>query len=151
MTEEERIQRRRESARKYRQKKKEEIKQKKHEYYLKHKDEIIKSNKNYYNNHREEYKEIRAAYKKRTSIPCVYMYREIESGKIAYIGSTTNMSRRIANRKRSNSPFDKKYQKFPDKFELIIIGKYESIDIAREEEIKYIQKLKPLYNIAHNH
>lgn len=151
MTEEERIQRRRESARKYRQKKKEEIKQKKHEYYLKHKDEIIKSNKNYYNNHREEYKEIRAAYKKRTSIPCVYMYREIESGKIAYIGSTTNMSRRIANRKRSNSPFDKKYQKFPDKFELFIIGKYESIDIAREEEIKYIQKLKPLYNIAHNH
>ena len=151
MTEEERIQRRRESARKYRQKKKEEIKQKKHEYYLKHKYEIIKSNKNYYNNHREEYKEIRAAYKKRTSIPCVYMYREIESGKIAYIGSTVNISRRIANRKRSDSPFDKKYQQNPDKYQLSIIGKYESIDIAREEEIKYIQKLKPLYNIAHNH
>ena len=151
MTEEEQIQRRRESARKYRQKKKEEIKQKKHEYYLKHKDEIIKSNKNYYNNHREEYKEIRAAYKKRTSIPCVYMYREIESGKVAYIGSTKDIGRRVANRKRSNSPFDKKYQKNPDKFELFIIGKYESIDIAREEEIKCIQKLKPLYNIAHNH
>lgn len=89
--------------------------------------------------------------KKKHTEPCVYMYREIESGKIAYIGSTTNMSIRIANRKRSNSPFDKKYQQNPDKFELFIIGKYESIDIAREEEIKCIQKLKPLYNIAHNH
>ena len=152
MTEEERIQRRRETARKYRQKKKEEIKQKKHEYYLKHKDEIIKSNMNYYNNHREEYKEIRAAYKKRTSIPCVYMYREIESGKIAYIGSTKDIGRRIANRKYGTAvTFDKIYKENPDKFELFIIGKYESINIAREEEIKYIKLLKSLYNIKNNH
>ena len=152
MTEEEKHQKHLEAVKRYRQKKKEEIKQKKHEYYLKHKDEIIKSNMNYYNNHREEYKEIRAAYKKRTSIPCVYMYREIESGKIAYIGSTKDIGRRIANRKRgTNVPFDKKYNENPYKFELFIIGKYESIDIAREEEVKYIKLLKPLYNIVHNH
>ena len=78
------------------------------------------------------------------------MYREIESGKIAYIGSTKDIGRRIANRKLGNSPFDKKYQENPDKFKLSIIGKYESIDIAREEEIKYIKLLKPLYNIKHN-
>ena len=117
---------------------------------MKHTDEIIKSTKHYYKNHCEDYNEIRAAYKKRTSIPCVYMYREIESGKVAYIGSTKDIGRRVANRKRSNSPFDKKYQQNPDKFDLFIIGKYESIDIAREEEIKCIQKLNPLYNIAHN-
>lgn len=152
MTEEEKHQKRLEAAKRYRQKKKEEIKQKKHEYYLKHKDELIEANMNYYNNHIEEYKEIRAAYKKRTSIPCVYMYREIESGKIAYIGSTKDIGRRKANRKYGTGvPFDKIYKENPYKFELFIIGKYESIDIAREEEIKCIQKLKPLYNIKHNH
>lgn len=150
MSEEERIQRRRESARKYRQKKKEEIKQKKHEYYLKHKDELIESNMNYYNNHREEYKEIRAAYKKRTSIPCVYMYREIESGKIAYIGSTKNIGRRLSKRKQSETHFDELHTENPDKFKLEILKEYESIDIAREDEINYIKKLKPLYNIRYN-
>lgn len=150
MTEEERIQRRRESARKYRQKKKEELKQKKHEYYLKHRDELIESNMNYYNNHREEYKEIRAAYKKRTSIPCVYMYRENETNKIAYIGSTVNISRRIANRNKGMCPFDKIYKENKDKYKLEILKEYESIEQAREDEINYIKKLKPLYNIAHN-
>ena len=127
MTEEERIQRRRESARKW---------------YNKHKDDLYWIYK--WRNRCLEQKNKHAE-------PCVYMYREIESGKIAYIGSTKDIGRRIANRKRSNSPFDRKYQQNPDKFELFIIGKYESIDIAREEEVKYIQKLKPLYNIKHNY
>ena len=127
MTEEERIQRRRESARKW---------------YNKHKDDPYWIQK-WRNRCLEQ--------KKKHAEPCVYMYREIESGKIAYIGSTKDIGRRIANRKRSDSPFDKKYQQNPDKYQLSIIGKYESIDIAREEEIKCIQKLKPLYNIVHNH
>lgn len=78
MTEEERIQRRRESARKYRQKKKEEIKQKKHEYYLKHKDdpeeERIQRRREsalkWYNKHKDE-AELKAKYKARN-----YKYRE---------------------------------------------------------------------------
>ena len=127
MTEEERIQRRRESARKY---------------YWKHRDEP---------DFVEKYAVKNKKYNENQKQPCVYMYREIETGKVAYIGSTNYIQKRISTRKRSNSPFDKKYQQNPDKFELFIIGKYESIDIAREEEIKCIQKLKPLYNIKHNY
>lgn len=128
MTEEERIQRRRESARKW---------------YNKHKDEPYWIQK-WRNRCLEQ--------KNKHTEPCVYMYREIETGKIAYIGSTKNIGRRKANRKYGTGvPFDKIYKENPDKFELFIIGKYESIDIAREEEVKYIQKLKPLYNRKHNH
>ena len=128
MTEEERIQRRRESARKW---------------YNKHKDDLYWIQK-WRNRCLEQ--------KKKHAEPCVYMYREIESGKIAYIGSTKDIGRRIANRKYGTGvTFDKIYKENPDKFELFIIGKYESIDIAREEEIKYIKLLKPLYNKKHNH
>ena len=128
MTEEERIQRRRESARKW---------------YNKHKDDLYWIQK-WRNRCLEQ--------KKKHAEPCVYMYREIESGKIAYIGSTKDIGRRIANRKYGTVvTFDKIYKENPDKFELFIIGKYESINIAREEEIKYIKLLKPLYNIKNNH
>ena len=85
MTEEERIQRRRESARKW---------------YNKHKDDSYWIQK---------WRNRCLDYKKKHTEPCVYMYREIETGKIAYIGSTKNIGRRISNRKRSDSPFDKKY------------------------------------------
>lgn len=115
MTEEERIQRRRESARKW---------------YNKHKDDLYWIQK-LRNRCLEQ--------KKKHAEPCVYMYIEIETGKIAYIGSTKDIGRRIANRKYGTGvTFDKNYKENPDKFELFIIGKYESIDIAREEEIKYI-------------
>ena len=77
---------------------------------------------------------------------------DMDIGKIAYIGSTKNIGRRKANRKYGTGvPFDKIYKENPDKFELFIIGKYESIDKAREEEVKYIKLLKPLYNRNHNH
>ena len=151
MTEEERIQRRKESARKYHQSDK--YKQWRDE----HRTKVNEYALNYYYKHRDEpefvekYAVKNKKYNENQKQPCVYMYREIESGKIAYIGSTNYIQKRISTRKRSNSPFDRKYQQNPDKFELFIIGKYESIDIAREEEVKYIQKLKPLYNIAHNH
>ena len=121
MTKEERIQRRRESARKW---------------YNKHKDDPYWIQK---------WRSRCLECKKKHASPCVYMYIEIETGKIAYIGSTKNIGRRKANRKYGTGvQFDKIYKENPDKFELFIIGKYESIDIAREEEIKYIKLLKPV-------
>lgn len=132
---------------------KEKIRAYKREYYKKNRDKIIK---NTYKNkmlNTEKYANTRKKYYEKLRKPTVYKYIEIDTNKLAYIGSTINIYKRVCNRKTKNGEngiFGKIYLENPENYKLEIIKEFDTIEEAREYEKTLIKALKPLYNIVYN-
>lgn len=66
------------------------------------------------------------------------VYFLISSGKIVYVGQTTNLAYRLGTHLNSNKTFDR--------YSFININEGELLEVEK----RYIKKMKPKYNIIHN-
>lgn len=103
------------------------------EYYKKNKNKILEYSKNYYINSKQ---------------PIVYKYIDITTNEIVYIGSTENLLNRLSHRRTSeNTAFAKAYREEPEKYKFEIICETETREQAYEIEKLLINDINPKFNI----
>ena len=132
---------------------KEKIRAYKREYYKKNIDKIIK---NTYKNKMltpEKYANTRKKYYEKLRKPTVYKYIEIDTNKLAYIGSTINIYKRVCNRKTKTAKTEFLVKFIQKILKTINQRSLKNLILQKKpENMKktLIKALKPLYNIVYN-